>query len=96
MQLCVSHYRKITKEYTFTLTKYNHVLISISCGELSPTDAIVSLQMLTSVTEGTAITISVDLSNVPRGGLEVDLVVTFSTTPGTASEYSKQKLLGRP
>ena len=70
-------------------------MISISCGELSPTDALVSLQMPTSLTEGNAITISVDLSNVPGGGLEVDLVVTLSTTPGTASEYSKQAVLGR-
>ena len=68
------------------------VFVLISCGELSPTDATVSLQMPTSVTEGNNITISVDLSNVPGGGLEVDLVVTLSTTPGTASEYSKWRL----
>ena len=72
------------------------VLVSISCDELSPTDATVSLQMPTSVTEGNDVTISVDLSNVPGGGLAVDLVVTLSTTPGTASEYSKQAVLGRP
>jgi len=72
------------------------VFVSISCGELSPTDATVFLQMPTSVTEGNNITISVDLSNVPGQGLEVDLVVTLSTTPGTASEYSKQAVLGRP
>jgi len=52
--------------------------------------------MPTSVTEGNNITISVDLSNVPGAGLEVDLVATLSTTPGTASEYSKQAVLGRP
>jgi len=72
------------------------VLVSISCGELSPTDATVSLQMPTSITEGNNITISVDLSNVPGAGLEVDLVATLSTTPGTTSEYSKQAVLGRP
>jgi len=48
--------------------------------------------MPTSVTEGNNITISVDLSNVPVAGLEIDLVVTLSTTPGTASEYSKWRL----
>jgi len=51
--------------------------------------------MPTSVIEGNDVTISVDLSNVPGGGLEVDLVVTLSTTPGTASEYSKQAVLHR-
>ena len=48
--------------------------------------------MPTGVTEGNDVTIIVDLSNLPGGGLEVDLVVTLSTTPGTASEYIKWRL----
>ena len=58
----------------------------------SYTDATVSLQMpMWSVMEGNSVTITVDLSNVPSGGLEVDLVVTLSVTPGTASECRKWK-----
>jgi len=48
--------------------------------------------MPTSVTEGNNITISVVLSHVPGDGLEIDLVVTLSTTPGTVSEYIKWRL----
>ena len=47
--------------------------------------------MSTSVTEGNAVTINVDLSSVPGGGLEVDLVVTLSAIPGTASECRQWK-----
>ena len=37
--------------------------------------------------EGTDIVVPVQLSNVPGGGLEVNLTVTLSATPGSASEY---------
>jgi len=59
--------------------------IGISHAELSPPDVTVSLQMPVSATEANAVTISVDLSNVPGDGLEVELVVTLSATSGTAS-----------
>lgn len=37
--------------------------------------------------EGTDIVVPVQLSNVPGQGLQVNLIVTLSATPGTASEY---------
>ena len=52
-------------------------------GELSPTVATVALQMPASVTEGSDVVVSIDLSGV----LEVDLIVMLSATPGTASEF---------
>ena len=58
----------------------------ISHGELSPADVTVTLQTPASVMEGNDIVVTVELSNVPPGGLEVDLTVTLSATPGTASE----------
>lgn len=47
------------------------------------TVATIALQMPASVTEGSDVLVSVDLSGV----LEVDFVVTLSTIPGTASEF---------
>ena len=47
------------------------------------TVATVALKMPASVTEGSDVLVSVDLSGV----LEVDFVVTLSTIPGTASEF---------
>lgn len=64
----------------------NSFSIGISHDELSPPDVTVSLQMPVSATEGNVVTISVDLSNVPGDGLEVELVVTLSATSGTASK----------
>ena len=58
--------------------------LQIKCdrSKLVPTVATVTLQMPASVTEGGDIVVSVYLSGV----LEVDLIVTLSATPGTASE----------
>ena len=61
----------------------NHNTVKADHAELFLTVATVALQMPASVTEGSDIVVSVDLSGV----LEVDLVVTLSTTPGTASEF---------
>ena len=58
----------------------------ISNCELSPADVTVTLQTPASVMEGTNIVVTVELSNVSPGSLEVDLTVTLSATPGTASE----------
>ena len=59
----------------------------ISHGEISPAAADVALQTPAVVEEGNEIFVTVDLSNAPADGLEFDLIVTLSTTPGTASEY---------
>ena len=56
-------------------------------GEISPTAVDVSLQTPAVVEEGNEIVVTVDLSNAPADGLEFDLIVTLSATPGTASEY---------
>ena len=61
----------------------NHNTVKADHAKLFLTVATVALQMPASITEGSDVVVSVDLSGV----LGVDLVVTISTTPGTASEF---------
>ena len=58
-------------------------IVNADHAKLVPTVATLALQMPASVTEGGDIIVSVYLSGV----LEVDLIVTLSATPGTASEF---------
>lgn len=67
---------------------YPRAIVLAYHGELSPTDATVSVQMPMSITEGNPVAIAVDLSSLPDDGLQVDLVVTLSVGAGTASEWS--------
>ena len=61
----------------------NQNIVKADHAKLFPTVATVALQMPASVTEGSDVVVTVDLSGVS----EVDLIVTLSTTPGTASEF---------
>ena len=61
----------------------SHIVItSILISDLS-TDAVVSLQTMTSVTEGSMLNVSVELAT--SGTLACELVVTLVVTPGTAT-----------
>ena len=62
----------------------NQTIVNADHAKLVPTVATVTLQMPASVTEGGDVVVSVYLSGV----LEVDLIVTLSATPGTASELA--------
>ena len=48
----------------------------------SPTDALVSLQLVMDTMEGNDVEVCVDLSSIPAGGLECDVVVILETADG--------------
>ena len=59
------------------------VMVTFPCYCLPATDASVSLQMPSATLEGSNVEMCVDLSNVPAGGLERDVVVMLNTIDGT-------------
>jgi hypothetical protein len=55
---------------------------SVTVTILDNEDATVSLQMPANITEGDTVEICADLTDIPAGGLECDVVVELSTTDG--------------
>ena len=69
-------------ESKFISGAIKHFNFNLKTSHAPTTGATVSLQMPADTTEGNNVEICVDLSSVPSGGLECDVVVELSTTDG--------------